>query len=129
MYSLNRFQNSTYSLLVYQNNKRIFSSQASALKPLLFFLKKKLSNNNLIIYDKIIGRAAALLLVLVKPQKIYTPILSYSAEKVLQQHKIAVEFKKQVQFISDYSKEKMCSWEKLAKDKTPQQFYKILNNK
>jgi len=129
MYSLNRFQKSSYSLVVYQNNKRIFTSQASALKPLLFFFRKNLSNNNLIIYDKIIGRAAALLLVLANPQKIYTPILSYSAEKVLQQHKIAVEFKKQVQFISDYTKEKMCGWEKLAKDKTPQQFYKILNNK
>lgn len=124
MITLNQFAKSKWSLLVFQKNKRIFASKKKGLRPILDYLKKIKKRRNLIIFDKIIGGGAALLFTLIKPKIIYTKIISQKGLNILKKYNISCQFLKKVKRIIDHSKE--CQMEKLSKNKSPKEFYKIL---
>ena len=91
----------THSLEVYHNSKLIFSSDQHWLHP-LFELEEFLTQNqytagNLLIKDKIIGRAAALLLVRLKVGEIIALTLSQPAEEVLQYYNIPYSCEKKIE--------------------------------
>lgn len=127
MYTLKQFAKSKWSLAVYKCQKVFFRSQASGIKPLIFYIKKHGTNEkNLVIYDKNVGRAAALLMVLIKPEKIYTPVISEKGLKALNGNKIDYYAAKKVKYLKGIASEGICKWEKLATGKTPLTFWGIV---
>ncbi len=119
MYTLNQFAESRWGLVVYQRQKIIFRSQASALKPLLRYIGEKgLQRRKLEIFDKCTGRAAALLISLIKPDKLYTPVISRAGIKVLLDKKIKFFCHKKVKFLMNIASADMCQWERLARNKS-----------
>jgi len=134
MYNFEKFVESKWSLVIIGKGKIIFKSQASGIKPLVTFMKNDMGNNNqdLVIYDRYIGRAAALLMVLINPSKVYTPIISEGGSDVLKKYKITYFAQQQVKYLMGYASDKMCRWEKIAMNKTPQELWEVLlhrNNK
>ena len=102
-----------HTLEVYQGNNLIFFSDGKWLHPLLDF-QKFLSQHNynraaLIVNDKIIGRAAALLIVHLGIKKVNAAILSKPGKEALEFHGIQFEFEQLVDRIQ-------CRTEALLKD-------------
>jgi len=77
MYSLKEFQSSEFNFVALIGDKIVFKSQDKALDPLVEFIKTK-PEAGAIIFDRIVGRAAALLMTLIQPAKVLTPIVSES---------------------------------------------------
>lgn len=129
MYNLEKFTKSHWHLVVVSCQKRIFQSKARGPNPLIIYIKKFARKFvHLVVYDKIVGRAAALLLVNLKPKKVYTPIISQGGVFVLKKYKIPFEAKNRVKYITDIASKELCQWEKLAKNKTPAAFWKLVKN-
>ena len=72
------------------------------------------------------GRAAALLMVLIKPAKVYTPIISEGAREVFQQYDIPFETLETVKYLMGVASDGMCQWEKKALGKSPEEFWKMI---
>ncbi|NOY88441.1 MAG: DUF1893 domain-containing protein [FCB group bacterium] len=130
MYSFEKFVKSRWSLVIIGKGKIIFKSQASGIKPLVTFIKKDEGNNDqdLVIYDRYIGRAAALLMVLINPSKVYTPVISEGGRDALEEYKITYFAQQQVKYLMGYASDKMCRWEKMAMNKTPQELWEVLHH-
>lgn len=122
-----QFIQSKWSLLIYDGDKAIFCSQASGLKPIVSYLKKfRKKYKKVVIYDKIVGRAAALLFVLLKPSKVYTPLASQGGVFVLRKYRISYKADQQVKYLMGLASQQMCQWEKLAQKRTPQTFWNLV---
>lgn len=79
-----------------------------------------------IVYDKVVGRAAALLLVYGGVKKILANVISRNALVLLQRGGARIEYKKIVKNILNRAGDDLCPMEKLSREKTAQQFYRIL---
>ena len=94
----------------------IFRSKAERLKPLIFCIKKhKKEMRGAIAFDKIVGRAAAMLLAHAKVKKVWTPIISQDAKKYFKKNRIKIEFKKEVKNIMNQKGDDLCPMEKLSR--------------
>lgn len=124
--NLAEFKKSGKSLTIFDGEKIVFSSEKDALEPLIEFIKLNSSFENLIIFDKYIGRAAAMLMTLLKPKKVYTPVISQFGKEVFEKHKISCEAEKEVEYLMGIASDSMCQWEKLSVGKSPQEFLEIV---
>lgn len=130
MHDLKNFSKSAWNLIIYDNKTIIFQSKARGLKPLIIFIKKfNRKFNYLLVFDKIVGRAAALLLVYIKTSQVYTPIISKNGALVLKKYKISFEAEKRVKYIMGKASKAMCQWEILAKNQTPKKFWQLVKNR
>ena len=127
MYALPAFSRSRWNFVAYQHGKAVFRSRASDLKPLLRYLRLGAEQRRgAVVYDKIVGRAAALLLSLARPQRVCTPILSRGGQQVLERSGLAYVTRRRVKFIMGYTSQALCQWEQLAKNKTAAAFLKLV---
>lgn len=88
--------------IILKNDKVIYKSNYIGVKPLLVFLDEHISpekNDKLILIDKIIGKAALLLAVKCKINKIYTPVISQEALSAAKHYNIEWEASKIVPHI------------------------------
>ena len=98
---------------VYQNDKLIFQSPAHWLHP-IFEFETFLNSNTILaeslsVRDKIIGRAAALLLVRLEIQQLHAATLSKAGQEVLEHFKIKFSYDQLADKIG-------CQTENLLKD-------------
>lgn len=80
--------------IILKNDQVIYKSNYIGVKPLLVFLEKQISlekGDELVLIDKIIGRAALLLAVKCKINKIFTPVISQEALSAAEYYKIEWE--------------------------------------
>lgn len=94
-----------HALEVYFNDSLIFYSNKKWLYPLFdleIFLNdhKSYTPSELIVYDKIMGRAAALLLVSLKITTVKTKLMSQRAREIFEHFQIDFEFETEVEKIS-----------------------------
>ena len=130
MISLEEFTNSKESLIIYQDEKIIFSSYDSDIIPLIKFLDRgKELSGEVIIFDKYIGRAAGLLMTKISPSFIYTPIISEKAVNLFIEYEIDFEATEIVKYLMGKASNEMCQWEKLSIDKYPDEFYLLAKKK
>ncbi len=105
-----------YSLVLSKNHKIIFSSKKSGLKPLVECVKEyKGKYNNCILHDKVIGLAAARLIVysaMIKAAN--TPLCSKAAKEFLLKNKIKINAEKIVENILRKDKKGVCPMEMKA---------------
>jgi hypothetical protein len=116
IYSLDYFLEKSWSFVLIKNEKIVFRSKTERLKPLIACIKKhKEDMRGAIVFDKVIGRAAAMLLAHAKVKEVWTPIISQDARKYLKKSKINVEFKEVVKAIMNQKGDDLCPMEKLSR--------------
>ena len=121
------FLTSNNTLRVYEDSRLIFASDKDRLLPLAEYIDKSASNHrNLVVFDKIMGRAAALLCIKANCREIYSPLGSHLAIEVLEEYGIKYHLSQIVPHIQQPNGEDMCPMEKLSLDKKPEEFYQLL---
>jgi hypothetical protein len=115
------------SLRILVGNKSLFESRKSGMFPLLealsMFGRSKLRGT--IVIDKIVGRAAALLLAYFKPKEIYCRTISQRAEEILYRYGIAYYAEDVVSEIYRPGNVEICPFEQAVLEvKTPLQGYR-----
>jgi hypothetical protein len=115
------------TLRVYKNDKLIFTSDKDRLLPLIEYLEKYGSRHrNTVIFDKILGRAAALLCVKAHCREVYSPLGSRLGADVLGKRGIKYHFTLTVPCIQRPDISDMCPMEALSIGKDPDEFYRLI---
>jgi len=123
----NKFLTSANTLRVYKGNKLIFASDKDRLLPLVEYLERFASRHrNVVIFDKIMGRAAALLCVKAKCREVYSPLGSQLAVEVLGKRGIKYHLTRTVPCIQKPNQTDMCPMELLSIGKEPEEFYQLI---
>lgn len=119
------------TFVCYGNEKKV-TSEKKGIAPIMELLNEEpeiLKGAKVV--DRIIGRAAALLLVKGQIKSLYTEIISDHALAVLKKHKnITVSYTKKVPYIINRTKDGMCPMENATLDiEDPEEAYKVLVEK
>jgi hypothetical protein len=121
------FVYSSQTLRIYKDEKLIFSSDKDKLLPLIEYLDKLGSRQQkVVIFDKILGRAAALLCIKANCQEVWSPLGSQLAINVLGQRGIKYHFSRTVPCILKPDSTEMCPMELLSVGKSPDEFYNLI---
>lgn len=96
---------------VFCKDDKFFTSTERGVKPLLDLLEGAESLKNFSASDKVVGKAAAFLYVLLEVREVYAEIISEPAKEVLQKNKIQVTFGKCVKAIRNRSDTGFCPME------------------
>lgn len=121
-YNLDYFLDKKWSFVLVKNSRIIYKSRQGGLKPLIFSLKRyKKELRQATVFDKIVGRAAALLLVYGKVKEILTSTISQEGLRILQKNKVKVLYNNKVKNILNKDGNGLCpmeamSWGKMAKE-------------
>lgn len=107
--------NNNLSMVIIKDGKIIEESLAKGIKPIYdIYTERKESLNNSIVADKVIGKAAAMILANGGIKMLYTDLISDKAIEVLDEFKIEYEFAKKVPLILNRDGSDMCPIEKLS---------------
>ncbi len=99
------------------SNGEVFTSQERGVKPLLHLLtEKKGFLKGASVADKVIGKAAALLMVLGEIKEVHTLIISELAIKVFEKYNIPCFYDKKVTRIVNRAGDGLCPMETLCLD-------------
>jgi len=121
--SLDYFLEKSWSFVLIKNGKIIFKSKAKHLKPLIFCVKKyKKEMRGAVVFDKIIGRAAAILLAYAKVKEVWTPTVSRSGKAYLIKNKVKIGYIRLVSCIMNRKGNDLCPMEKLSQKMTKKDF-------
>lgn len=115
---------SKYSLALFQGNDLIYSSEDKGLRPLFDCLQKYKEKSGLILHDKVIGLAAAKLIVYSEIIKeVVTTIASIPAKKFLDDNGITIRALNVVANIMTKDRSAVCPGEVIAlSTETPDDF-------
>jgi len=116
-----------HSLVLKHENKTIFSSNGKWLLPLfdleVFLKRENCDLTKLTLYDKIIGKASALMIIRLGIKNVEGGIVSKPAEAAFKEWDIAYSIEKPVDFID-------CKTEELLKDiDDPEEVYRIIKKR
>ena len=120
-----------YSLVLIKDNKEIFESKEPRLKPLVECIAKfKSKEKNCTLYDKVIGLAAAKLIVYSGMiSEVITPLCSADAGEFLIKNNITLKTDNMVDNIYNEDKTDICPMEKKAIElKTDSEFIEFIKN-
>lgn len=108
---------SSASTIAVVSDGEVFTSQERGVKPLLFLLKEKKGFlKGASVADKVIGKAAALLMALGEIKEVHTLIISEPAIKVFEKYNIACFYDKKVDRIINRTGDGLCPMETLCLD-------------
>lgn len=112
---LNLLVSTESSCLIYRNQDLVFTSRHIGVKPLLRFMeapcREALPGDPLVLVDKVIGKAALLLAVLLGIRTIYTPLASQAAVASAAHHGIALHAREIVPSIRNRQNTGLCPLE------------------
>lgn len=94
----------------------IHISQKRGVAPLIELLDSKIDVRGYSAADKAVGKAAAMLFVLLGISEIYAVIMSRSAKKILDEYGIKYSCGEEVEYIINRKKDGMCPMEKAVMD-------------
>jgi len=117
----------SYNFEVYNQNKLLFHSDGHWLHPIFefeeFLKTSPLKPEALEIHDKIIGRAAALLLVRLGIKKLHAKLLSELGKDVLEHYNVDYNYEKMVPQIGCQTEEQ------LRNEYNPEVAFKLIQNR
>jgi len=123
-----QFVGSANTLRIYKNSKLIFSSDKDRLLALIEYLDKFGSRHrNVVIFDKILGRAAALLCIKAHCQEVWSPLGSQPAIDALEKLGVKYHFNRTIPCIQT-PEGNMCPMERLSLGKEPDEFYRLMKS-
>jgi len=119
------------SLLILKGGEVIYSSGEEGMLPLLEAIDRlglrALADSTVV--DRIVGRAAALLISYFKAKEVYTKLLSRRAIEILEKHGIAYAAEKVVDTVRNKDGTDICPFEKMVLTiDNPQEGYRKLKN-
>ncbi len=127
IYNLSYFQDKNWSFVLIKKDKIVYRSKKQGLLPLIFCLKRnRQTMKGALVFDKIIGRAAALLLIYARVKKIMTPVITMQALKILRKNKTKVNYGKIIVKVLNKKGRDLCPMEKLSQGKSAKEFYKMM---
>jgi len=89
------------SLMIYRDGELIFQSRSKGIRPHLEAIEKHGNTlNGTVMVDKIVGRAAALLLLYAKPKEAYAALVSKPGKQVLMEHGLNFAFRDETDHIT-----------------------------
>lgn len=95
--------------IIYRNDKVIFTSEYRGVRPMMEYMKSYgPSQEPLTIIDRIMGKGAVLLAVLIGATNIKTPIISEPALALALKHKHQVEYGKKIPFVINRTGDGRC---------------------
>ena len=94
----------------------IHISQKRGVAPLIELLDSRIDVRGYSAADKAVGKAAAMLVVLLGVSEIYAAIMSRSAKKILDEYGIKYSCGEEVEYIINRKKDGMCPMEKAVMD-------------
>ena len=113
-----------HSLLVYKD-KKISYQDEHGIKPLLIQIKKK-GLKDAIVVDKLVGKAAALLMVYGGVKQVHTNIIAKDAMIIFEKYNIKYSANEIVEYIQNRTKDGLCPMEEKVKNiDKPKKAYKI----
>lgn len=104
-----------YTCVVCKGNN-IHISQKRGVAPLMELLDGGADIRGYSAADKAVGKAAAMLFVLLGVSEIYAAIMSRSAKKILDEYEIKYSCDEEVEYIINRKKDGMCPMEKAVMD-------------
>lgn len=105
------------SVVMVKNQEVVYKSKDSGIKPLLFAYRNNLEElEGISVADKVIGKAAALLLIDGKIHDLYAELISDAALEILRETDIKVIYGERVERILNRDQTDLCPMEKLAQD-------------
>lgn len=129
MYTLEQFLAGGQSLVIYCGDEVVFRSESSDLRPLIEFIDgAEEVSGELTLFDKYVGRAAGLLMALIKPRMVYAGIISEGGVETLEKYTIPFEAARRVKYLMGVASDDMCQWEKMSLGKSPRQLWELLKN-
>lgn len=118
------------STIAVVSNGEVFTSKERGVKPLLYLLtEKKGFLKGASVADKVIGKAAALLMVLGEIKEVHTLIISEPAIKVFEKYNIPCFYDKKVTRIVNRTGDGLCPMETLCLDvENPQEAFERITS-
>jgi hypothetical protein len=128
---IQRLKEKNLSLIIEKHGKILYQSANPRLEPLfraLQSLQEEMAGATVI--DKVIGAAAARLVIIARASHVITPLASRTAVEMLQKNAIKLEYVNLVDNILNKDQSDLCPMEKIAKTFSDnQQFYEHLKIK
>jgi hypothetical protein len=125
----NEFLTSSNTLQVFEDDKLVFTSNKDRLLPLLEYIEDFAPyHREVVVFDKVMGRAAALLCVKAHSREVYSPLGSRHAIEALDKYGIESHLTQIVPHIQQADQKDMCPMERLSLGKGPEEFYKAIRN-
>lgn len=120
-----------HTLVIYKNNASVITSNDRGVNSLIKLIKKDKSQlSGSLIADKVIGKAAALLMIYAGVKEIYAPIISKPALQTLLKHNVKIYYDKEVERIINRKGDGLCPMETLCLDiEKPEEAYLLLSTK
>jgi len=123
----NDFLVSGDTLWVYGGNELLFRSTREGLLPLLDYNKRSATGSaGTTVFDRVVGNAAALLLIRANCSEVFSPLGSKLAASTLDSYAVEYHFTEVVPYIRDHDGHDMCPMEKLSLNKSPGEFYEVM---
>jgi hypothetical protein len=127
---LKTLENTGMSLMIYNDDKLIFESDSKGIRPHFEAINKLGAMlRGTVMVDKIVGRAAALLMLYSKPKKVYAMVLSTPGRNVFK-GRINFEYDKEIENIKTTNGKKLCPFERIVQGiDDPNEAYKVISEK
>ncbi len=115
--AINIIENEEASFIIIKDNEIVYKGIGIGVSPIRKLIKEDSSLlNNAIIVDKIIGKAASMLLIPFNVTHIHSLVMSKSAVSILNEYNILATYNKLVDYIENRTKSGMCPLEESVKD-------------
>lgn len=120
-----------HTIVILKKDASIITSDDRGVSPLIKLLNEdKLQLQDSIIADKVIGKAAALLMIYGGVKEVYTPIISSPAIKIFNINNVKINYDKEVDRIINRKGDGLCPMETLCLDiNNPEEAFEIISNK
>ena len=103
--------------IVVNNERILYSASGKGIKPLLtVYLENPKYLMDSFVADKVIGKAAAMILCMGKVKEVYADRMSEKALELLEKYRINVSYKEKVAYVQNMDRTDMCPLEKTVKD-------------
>ena len=107
----------------------VFTSNKDKLLPLVEYIERYAPyHQKVTIFDKVMGRAAALLCAKAGCEEVYSPLGSQLAVEALDQYGIRHHLTEIVPYIQKPDQKDMCPMERLSIGKQPEEFYGLVRS-
>lgn len=120
-----------HTIVIYKNDASVYTSNDRGVAPLMKLLKEnKAQLKDAMIADKVVGKAAALLMAYGKVKEVYTPTISTPALQVFKNHNIEIHYDKEVGRIINRKGDGLCPMETLCLNiENPEDAFVAINKK
>ncbi|KAB3537695.1 DUF1893 domain-containing protein [Alkaliphilus pronyensis] len=117
-----------FSCVLVKDGEVCYTSVEKGIKPLMLpLIHDKSIFQNMVLADKVIGKAAALLIVFSSIQMVFAETISSEAKKIFEENNIMYEYEEEVPYIYNRVKSDMCPIEKLVKNtNNPQEAFQLI---